>query len=121
MLSLGTVLENIWGSITRPVDPQENLFWLFFLSAAGMAFIIYWRRHDKEHISFRGFLSFCFPRRIYEHPSAKLDFKYAVINLVVQGTLVTPLFLISLLAADGTLEMMIFLFGIPEAPLAEGF
>jgi sterol desaturase/sphingolipid hydroxylase (fatty acid hydroxylase superfamily) len=118
MLDLGTILENIWGSFARPPEPQSNLYWLFFFSAAGIVFIIYWlRRYDKEDVSFGGFLAFCFPKRIYTHASAKLDFKYCGVNTVVYGLLIVPLFVASASAAHATFAIMTALFGDLAAPL----
>jgi len=121
MPDLADILERIWDSLARVAAPRSNLYWLYFLSAAGMAFVIYWlRRYDKGDASVRGFFNFCFPGRIYAHPSARLDFKYVAINAVLYGGLIAPLVLTSAAAAHGTVAVMVGLFGVPSAPLPAG-
>lgn len=121
MFDLGDIIGKIGGSFARVAAPQSNLFWLYFLSAAAIAFIIYWlRRYGKEDVSFRGILAFCFPKWIYAHPSARLDFKYFAVNTVLYGVLIAPLALTSAAAAHGSVAMLVAVFGMPAAPLLPG-
>jgi sterol desaturase/sphingolipid hydroxylase (fatty acid hydroxylase superfamily) len=121
MLDLGNILENIWGSFANVAAPESDLYWLYLVSATGLVFIIYWlRRYGHEDVSFRGFLAFCFPKRIYAHPSAQLDFKYLAINTVLYGAFIAPLLLTSTAAAYGTVAILVALFGMPETPLLTG-
>jgi sterol desaturase/sphingolipid hydroxylase (fatty acid hydroxylase superfamily) len=121
MPDFGNILENVWGSFAEVATPDSQLYWLYLVSATGLALIIYWlRRYGHEDVSFRGFLAFCFPKRIYAHPSARLDFRYFAVNTVVYGAFIAPLLLTSAAAAHGTVEVLVALFGMPAAPLLSG-
>ena len=121
MFDADDILEKICNSVVQIVAPQSQLYWLFLLSTVGIAFIIYWlRRYGKEDVNFKGFLAFCFPRKIYAHPSARLDFKYFIVNTVVYGTFIAPLLLTSTATAFGTVFLLVSFFGMPMAPLLPG-
>jgi sterol desaturase/sphingolipid hydroxylase (fatty acid hydroxylase superfamily) len=115
------ILKRIWSSLADTVAPQSQLYWVFLLSAAAIAFSIHWFRRDgNEGLSLRGFLIFCFPRKIYRHPSALLDFRYFAVNIVVYGAFVAPLLLTSSATALGTAFLLINLLGEPTSPLLPG-
>jgi sterol desaturase/sphingolipid hydroxylase (fatty acid hydroxylase superfamily) len=115
------LLDNISWSVARVATPQSDRYWLYFVSAATIAFIYYWSRgYGKEHVNIRGFLAFCFPRRIYTHWSAKLDFKYFVVNTVLYGFLIAPLVITSGVIGQATVLTLVKLFGIPASPLLPG-
>lgn len=118
MFDVDDIKQKIWNSVVQIVTPESQLYWLFLLSALGIAFILYWlRRHGEEDISLKGFWGFCFPRELYAHPSARLDFKFFTVNTIVYGAFIVPLLFTSSAAAFGTASLLIALFGAPAAPL----
>lgn len=121
MFDANELKEKIWDSVVQIVAPESQLYWLFLLSALGIAFIVYWlRRYGKEDVNLNGFLAFCFPRKVYAHPSARLDFKYFTVNTIVYGAFIAPLLVTSSATAFGTVSLLITFFGMPAAPLLPG-
>jgi sterol desaturase/sphingolipid hydroxylase (fatty acid hydroxylase superfamily) len=121
MFDAGEIIGKIWDSVVQIVAPESQLYWLFLLSALAIAFIIYWlRRHGKEDVSLKGFLGFCFPGKVYAHPSARLDFKYFTVNTIVYGGFIAPLLVTSSATAFGTVSLLMTFFGVPVAPLLPG-
>jgi sterol desaturase/sphingolipid hydroxylase (fatty acid hydroxylase superfamily) len=121
MFGADDIIEKIRNSLVQIVAPESQLYWLFLLSALGIAFIIYWlRRYGKEDVNLKGFLAFCFPRKVYIHPSARLDFKYFTVNTIVYGAFIAPLLVTSSATAFGTVSLLITFFGMPMAPLLSG-
>ena len=121
MLELSDILGEICGSFAQVAAPQSELYWLHLLSAAGLVFGIYWlRRCRNDGASIRGFLAFCFPRNIYAHPSARLDFRYFAANTALYGAFIAPLLLTSSAVAYGTVSILVGLFGVPSGPTLRG-
>lgn len=121
MLDMHDILERIGNAFAQAFAPESQFYWLFLLSAAGIAFILYWlRRYGTGDVTFKGFLAFCFPREIYAHPSARLDFKYFVVNTVLFGVLLTPLLMTSSVTAFATASLLETFYGFPTAPLLPG-
>jgi sterol desaturase/sphingolipid hydroxylase (fatty acid hydroxylase superfamily) len=121
MLDASEILQRVWNSLVEIVAPQSQLYWLFLLSAIGIAFFVYlFRRRESDDLSFKGFWDFCFPPSIYRHPSARLDFKYFTVNTLLYGAFIAPLLLTSTATAFGTASLLINIFGVPTAPLLPG-
>ena len=121
MLEANELKNKIWNAVVQIVAPESQLYWLFVLSALGIAFIVYWlRRYGKEDVNLKGFLAFCFPKKVYAHPSARLDFKYFTVNTIVYGAFIAPLLVTSSATAFGTVSVLIAFFGMPVAPLLPG-
>jgi sterol desaturase/sphingolipid hydroxylase (fatty acid hydroxylase superfamily) len=121
MFDLHHILENICGSFAEVAAPQSDLYWLYLVSATALVFVIYrLRRYGQEDLSIRGFLAFCFPKQIYAHPSARLDFRYFAVNTVLYGAFIAPLLLTSTAVAYGTVAMLVALFGTPSGLLPAG-
>lgn len=118
---VGDVLTRAWEPFGRLFAVGGSLYWLHLASAAAIAFTVYWlTRYGKTGVSPRNFVSFCFPKSIYAHPSARLDFRYFVVNTVLYGVLVAPLLLTSATIARGTVALLVSLFGVPDAVLPAG-
>jgi sterol desaturase/sphingolipid hydroxylase (fatty acid hydroxylase superfamily) len=60
---------------------------------------------DYSRKNIRSFLDYCFPKAIYKHPSAVLDYKYFLINKILYAFLFVPLFLSSPKIAAWTAEI----------------
>ena len=72
---------------STPLNPGEKFFFAYLLSFVALAFLSYRLYYSKRS---GGFLGFLFPKRIYLHPSARVDYGIYLINL-----LTSPLFLVS--------------------------
>lgn len=68
----------VYWSLVKPIFAEPRLHWLFFVSAIAIALVFYLSRPTNAR-STRGFLSYLFPKNIYSHRSAILDFKFYVV------------------------------------------
>lgn len=82
-----------------PLDPSSRIFWLYLLSSSLAAYLVYRavRRkgdqatpQDAEDAG-GSFLQFLFPKRVWSHPSAWLDLRYAVFHKLVSHFLILGL------------------------------
>ena len=63
----------------------------------------------------RGFLGYCFPKAVYAHKSAIVDYKYFFINKMSFGILFAPLIVGSSLVSASTVDALDFAWGPPDA------
>lgn len=68
----------------------HRTYWVFLLSALGLAFFVYVQQAQKAW-SIRGFLGYVFPKSVWLHRSALVDYKYFAANAVVMLLIFTPL------------------------------
>jgi sterol desaturase/sphingolipid hydroxylase (fatty acid hydroxylase superfamily) len=120
MFSWADLLETILKPFALRLSPQGGLHWLSLGWAIAIALVVYQLRETERGRSagIRDFLAFCFPSRIYASASAKLDFKFLLVNTLVFGAFVAPLLLTSSVSAHALLRVLVETFGIPNAPLA---
>src|SRR5262245_64971226 len=75
------VFGSIWGIIHGSMDHGYNLYWLYLVSSAVIALLIYLAQGGKyERLSPSGFIRFCLPKAVFAHKSAIIDYKFYVIN-----------------------------------------
>lgn len=109
------------GPFERLITPQGSLYWLYLVSASAIALFLHLSaRPGPELPSLGRALAFLFPGGIYRHPSAKLDFKFFVLNTFLFGVFIAPLLLSSLTVSRATVGVLVNLFGVPEEPIADG-
>jgi sterol desaturase/sphingolipid hydroxylase (fatty acid hydroxylase superfamily) len=113
------VLGFLQSELERLVTPQDSLCWIYLASAAVIAVALHSRRWPKP-LSLRRALVSLFPRQIYRHPSAKLDFKFFLLNTFLYGFFVAPLLVSSLAVARATVWLLVEMFGVPDGPIASG-
>lgn len=73
---------------------STRIYWLYLLTSFFLVAILYLRQKDSkkaEGLSLKGLLGFCFPKAIYTHPSARLDYQFFWINAIVLFLLLLPL------------------------------
>jgi sterol desaturase/sphingolipid hydroxylase (fatty acid hydroxylase superfamily) len=119
------VVSLVW--TVFPFFGSHNLHWIFIASTLAITLWIYSRSlHQNGAKSFRGFIEFLVPKRIYLHPSAVLDYKFYVVNslLLAQlrlGALVGAVAGL-LYVADSTKYLLAALFGPgPEHAQSSGW
>src|SRR5713226_4108503 len=84
-------LSSVSGAITAFSNLQSKTGWLYLLTSILIASIIYAlekRRGSTRSISLTQFL---FPREIYLHRSAIVDYKFVAIDLTIKLVVYTPL------------------------------
>src|SRR5262245_66577014 len=70
-----------WGIIAGFMDPGYNLYWLYLVSAAVIALLIYVAQRGRhERLTPSGFIRFCLPKAVFAHKTAVIDYKFYVIN-----------------------------------------
>jgi sterol desaturase/sphingolipid hydroxylase (fatty acid hydroxylase superfamily)/creatinine amidohydrolase/Fe(II)-dependent formamide hydrolase-like protein len=72
-------------------NPQERVFWLYLVSALALTAWVF-RRQPGRRCRIRDFLRYCFPRRVFLSPSARLDYRFFIVNRWVFGFLFAPCF-----------------------------
>jgi sterol desaturase/sphingolipid hydroxylase (fatty acid hydroxylase superfamily) len=111
--------EKVFKAFGELLSLQGGLHWLPLAWAVVIAFLVYRVRLDRNQTeSSRGFFAFCFPKQVYSSASAKLDFKYLVVETVVYGGFIAPLLLSSMTAAHAVLRLLVEIFGVPITPLS---
>lgn len=109
--------------IMYPVAAGERIYVLYLVSALIIAYFVYRLRHRSlaPAQALKRFAAYCFPKRVYTHPSAKIDYVFFLINGVLFPLFAAPFVLggvgIALVTA-GALEN---LFGPLETPLAQNW
>ncbi len=115
--------------VSRPVY-EVTMFgvrfsWLFLLSAAIIAMLVY-RSNAAAEIaqkpwSLKEALKATFPRKVFLHPSALLDYRYAIVNYVLQVAAFGALMLGVTQVAQGVIGLLTLLLGpMPAEAAAPG-
>ena len=84
--SVKVVLQKV---ATFPMMTQERLYWIYLLTSLFLAAFIY-LFHKRDDKSLRVLFSFLFPKEIYKHPSAWIDFKYMFVNKLLKIAYLAP-------------------------------
>ena len=92
------------------VSPQSSFNLLFLLLTLVFCAAIY-ARHARRPLRLRTLRRFLLPRRIYLHPSAKLDYKYYVIAAALRAGMLGSMVLSSNLVATGVIATLTGTFG----------
>lgn len=102
--------------ILMPLLPVERLYWLYLLSALGVgAAVFFLKERPASRLGVRAFLRFCFPKRVYFHPSARVDYVYFLLNRPLYLLLVVPVALTSTPISAATVRALEAAFGNLEA------
>jgi sterol desaturase/sphingolipid hydroxylase (fatty acid hydroxylase superfamily) len=107
------VAENVHDAIASPLNPADRFFLGYFVASflvfGAIAFVRYERRAGHA-----GFLRFLFPRDVYLHRSARVDYAVFLINRIFSpAVLVTRLWSAAAIATAIT-EVLIAIFGVHE-------
>src|SRR5438309_9756677 len=81
-----SAMDTIVHQLLRPfgvfLDPASDRYWMFLLSAAAIALVVYGARRIGP-LTPAGFARWLCPRAIYLHPSARLDLAVFAVNTVI--------------------------------------
>lgn len=90
-----TVADQVKPVLLEPFNPKGRVFWLYLLSSAAVAYLVFRAaasktahpmRQDAEDADGR-FLRFLFPKRVWSQPSAWLDLRYVFVHRIVFGSI----------------------------------
>ena len=102
-------LDTLWLKLAlpfvTPLLPDQRIYVVYMASALVLAFVVYeWLRRSRPDGAPASFFAFCFPKRIYGHPSALVDYAYFFVNKASFAILFAPLIVGSTLVSDWTME-----------------
>jgi sterol desaturase/sphingolipid hydroxylase (fatty acid hydroxylase superfamily) len=121
MIDVNEFVGFVLGPFERLITEQGGLYWLYLVTAAGIGLMVYLSPgRAPGPPSLRGSLAFLFPAQVYRHPSAKIDFKFFLLNTFLFGAFIAPLLLSSLSVARFTVSVLVDWFGVPEEPMLDG-
>ncbi len=115
-------LTHFFSSIAAPffyvLMPNQRIFMLYLLSALVLAFAVYFvRRRRSTAASDKGFWSYVLPKSVYWHPSARVDYRYFIINRIAHALILAPVIAVSIVGAKSVAALATLLFGEMSAPL----
>ncbi len=73
---------------------SDRIYLVYLFSAMVIAFALYTRRIHDSNSSLGGFFRYCFPKRIWGHPSTFLDIRFFVVNRILFLVVFMPLVLL---------------------------
>lgn len=121
---IDTVVTKVWEVYSGPFLDGNGFNWLFVGAAALIALLVFWFRDgNKNKRSPLAFFKYLIPRRLYLHNSARLDYKFALVELWVSGLAASPFLLSILLTLSVTENVWAFLrfsFGDPGPQFTTG-
>lgn len=79
------VVDVFWTLLSVPINVSEKFFVLYIATFIALAYVSF--RQYYRHRTSRTFWRFLFPRSIYLHPSAKLDYSIFLINVALSPLL----------------------------------
>jgi sterol desaturase/sphingolipid hydroxylase (fatty acid hydroxylase superfamily) len=103
------ILTDFIAPVFYPLLPQHRFFWLYLLSALIIALIAcYVRQPSDGKRSFRRAILDVFPRRVFMHPSALLDYRFVFINHAVNVVLFGVLVISTVTSTEICLALLQF-------------
>lgn len=114
-------LAKIYFTLIAPVLAQPTLHWLFISTAILVAWLYFITREAVPgRRSLVTFFRYLFPREIYSHPSAIVDYKFYVVMQIVMANLRVGQWVAGLasvlLVGEGIRWLLDQLFGAPTQP-----
>lgn len=93
------------------LDRNNPLFWVYLPTTVLFALIGWWHWERQAGETLRHFLGRHFSSKLWWHRSARVDYRFYVVNAVVFGVLVAPFLLWGAWVADGLRAGLVALFG----------
>ena len=86
------LLSKVLSPFMSPILPGERIYWLYIGSALIIAFVVYLATYASKRAGLiKGFITYCFPKNVFAHKSAIVDYKYFLINKITFAILFAPL------------------------------
>jgi sterol desaturase/sphingolipid hydroxylase (fatty acid hydroxylase superfamily) len=109
---LNDIAVDLLEPATYLVLPQHRFFWLYLCSAVGIALgVCYLRQSAGEGRSVLGAIRAVFPRRIFRHPSALLDYRYVLVNHLLHAGILGALIANTAVMTGSFLTVLRFILG----------
>lgn len=106
-------MEKIWIKFLlpffMPLAPTQRIFFVYLATAIVLAGIVYIIKYGNRD----GFLQYCFPRAVFLHPSALVDYLYFIVNKIACAFLLVPLVIGSELVSTRMQAALTSLYGGP--------
>ena len=98
-----------------PILPGERIYWLYIGSALIIAFAVYLATYASRRVGLiKGFITYCFPKNVFAHKSAIVDYKYFLINKMTFAILFAPLIIGSSVVSGWSIDVLGFIWGPAE-------
>lgn len=118
---LSELLEKVIAPFLYPLEPSQRIHVLYLGTALLLAFVVYNAGTVRRGGTILpAFLRHCFPRRIYAHRSAWVDYKYFVVNAIAQPLILGPILIGSAATTGWTVALLAALAGSEGLGLASG-
>ncbi|TAF12163.1 MAG: fatty acid hydroxylase family protein [Nostocales cyanobacterium] len=89
-----TIMESIFKNFLYPlkqlVVPDSQIYWMYLLSSLLIALSIYLIQFTKTEEK-KNFLEYCFPKEVYLHQSAILDYQNYLPMMLLKSFLISPI------------------------------
>ncbi len=82
-------LAHIDNPLAYIMSPKERIYWFYLVTALGIALLVRARQGTRS-FTLLGFLRDCFPRAVYLHESARVDYVFFVVSRLLFGLLFLP-------------------------------
>ena len=123
--SLPDLVVKLSSPLTNPFTPASRLFWLYLAGALVLAFFVYRARRAEGALAGNPaerhrFIGFCFPKAVFAHRSALIDYRYYVVHNLVRVFGLVPVLVGAPFVADATAGLLERLAGPVGDPLPNG-
>ncbi|GLR69918.1 sterol desaturase family protein [Agaribacter marinus] len=106
-------LEQLSALAYYVIDPNKRLFIGYIVGALVFAGFVYFR-NAKRNSSFLGFFRYVFPKKLWLHRSAKLDYQLFIVNRLLRALLWAPIVITMVPMALGLTDILEYMFGSIE-------
>ena len=90
---MNSLIDSLLIPVAFPFLQSQRVYWLYLLGAVGIAACVYlFHKIPKEQQQPKSLWDYLFPRKIYSHPSAIVDYKFFYANTILETLLIFPLF-----------------------------
>lgn len=82
---LGDLMIHAYSFVLKPFSPESRIFWVYIVSSFAMAiipYVLYYR--NRTNSPYKSFLAYCFPKEVYLHPSAIVDYKIWIVGQILR-------------------------------------
>lgn len=105
-----------WPAISLVIPTSQVNFYYLASSFVVISCLYLWKHRRYHKIKLRRMLRYLFPRKIFLHPSAILDYKYFAANRALRALVYAPLLLSSTLYDQATIQGLSLLLGPGHPP-----
>jgi sterol desaturase/sphingolipid hydroxylase (fatty acid hydroxylase superfamily) len=110
------VASFLYWQVFHPLIAPGSLHWVFITSTVVVAWLYFAARASDEGNGLRGFARFLFPRAVWAHPSAVVDYKFFFVNQVLMANVRMGTWIVGLAGLLYVREDMQWLLGLVLTP-----